>query len=232
MVKKKILALAFLITLLIFITIYLSNIALNKEREDAIVERMNTLLQNYEEMQTLSMMSDVFGQEGTCLSMQARLLNMNKDIWDTGEKIDQYRTLTEEFMKDPFYLEQKNRFNINEVLYFSMLKKMQQSCDVNQSIILFFYQKKEECPNCDPQSFVLTDIKHEHEKELGIFSFDVDLNLAPVNILIQYYNITSYPCTIINDTTHCGLYDKNEMMTILCETENLTDCYEYIEDNT
>ena len=232
MVKKKILLLALLITLLIFLTIYFSNIALNKEREDAIVERMNTLLQNYEEMQTLSMMSDVFGQEGTCLIMQARLLNMNKDIWETGEKIDQYRTLTEEFMKDPFYLEQKIRFNINEVLYFSMLKKMQQSCDVNQSTILFFYQKKEECPNCDAQSFVLTDIKREHDQELGIFSFDADLTLAPVNILIQYYNITSFPCTVTNDTAHCGLYNKNEMMNILCQTEDFSDCNEYAQENT
>ncbi len=232
MVKNRILIIALLITILIFITIYFSNIILNNEREDAIVDRMNTLIQNYEEMQTISLMADVFGQEGTCLIMQARLLNMNKDIWETGKKIDQYRTLTEEFMKDPFYIEQKTRFNINEVLYFSMLKKMQQSCDVNQSTILFFYQKKEECLNCDAQSFVLTDIKREHDQELGIFSFDADLNLAPVNVLMQYYNVTELPCTIINNTAHCGLYDKNEMMGILCQTEDFFDCSEYTEQNT
>ena len=169
MVKKRILFVGFLITLLIFITIYFTNIILNKQREDAIDERMTSLIENYEEMQTLSMMSNLFGEEGTCLIMQAQLLNMNKEIWETGRKIDQYRTITEEFMDDPFYLEQKRRFNLNEALYFSLLEQMKKSCEVNQTTLLFFYQKKENCPDCDAQSFVLTDIRHEFDEELAIF---------------------------------------------------------------
>jgi hypothetical protein len=224
MVKKRILFVGFLITLLIFITIYFTNIILNKQREDAIDERMTSLIENYEEMQTLSMMSNLFGEEGTCLIMQAQLLNMNKEIWETGRKIDQYRTITEEFMDDPFYLEQKRRFNLNEALYFSLLEQMKKSCEVNQTTLLFFYQKKENCPDCDAQSFVLTDIRHEFDEELAIFSFDADLDLAPVAILAQYYNITKYPCTIVEDTAHCGLYDKDDMMDILCNTSYFSEC--------
>lgn len=221
---KRILLIALLITLLIFITIYFSNIILNKGREKAILERMDTLLENYEDMQTLSLMSDVFGEEVTCLSMNARLLDMNKEIWDTGRKIDAYRAVTEEFMKDPFYLEQKKRFNRNEVLYFSMLKKMKDWCQVNQSVILFFYKKKEDCPDCDAQSFVLTDIKKELGNEIAIFSFDGNLEIAPVNILAQYYNITNYPCVVVDEKPYCGLYNKDEMMEILCGYKSFSLC--------
>ncbi len=212
--NKKILFLAFILTLFLFISIYFTNILINKARENAILERMDMILENYEDMQTLSLMADVYGDEGICLSMDAMLTTMNKDIWDTGGKIDQYRLVTEDFMEDPFYLEQKRRFNRNEVLYFSMLKQMKEKCAVHQTAVLFFYKKKEACPDCDAQSFVLTDVKKD--LELAVFSFDSDLALAPVAILESYYNITTYPCTVVDETPYCGLYDKTEISAILC----------------
>lgn len=210
--KNRILILALLITVLLFTTIYFSNFMLNQEREGAILEHMDMIVDNYEEMQTLSMMSEVFGEEVTCLSMQARMQSMDKELWDTGLKIDQYRAVTEQFMTDPFYIEQKRRFNNNEIMYYSMIKRMKEWCDFDQATILFFYKKKEECPDCDAQSFVLTDIKKDLGNEVAIFSFDVDLDLAPVQILATYYNLTSYPCTVIEETAYCGLFDKDEIM--------------------
>lgn len=193
---------------------------LNKQRESAILDQMGTVVGNYEEMQTLTMMSDVFGQEVTCLSMQARIKKMDKELWDTGIKIDQYRAVTEQFMTDPFYIEQKRRFNNNEIMYFSLVKKMKEWCDVNQTTILYFYQKKEECPDCDAQSFVLTDIKKESGGGISIFSFDADLDLAPVQILATYYNLSHYPCTVIEDTPYCGLFDKDKLLEMVAETKS------------
>ncbi len=233
MVKNvKILLFALLITFLIFISIYFSNILLNKKREEVILERMDTVIENYEDMQTLSVMSDVFGEEVTCLSMNAQILSMNKELWDTGRKIDQYREVTEQFMNDPFYLEQKRRFNRNQVLYFSMLKRMNDWCEVNQSVILYFYKKKEECPDCDAQAFVLTDIKNDLNQEIAIFSFDSDLALAPVTILAQYYNVTTYPCIIVDEIPYCGLYDKKMMMEIFCASKNLSTCSQYPSEDS
>ena len=222
--KNRILLLALLITSLLFSTIYFSNIVLNKQREGAILNQMGTFVDNYEEMQTLTMMSDVFGQEVTCLSMQARIKSMDKDLWNTGMKIDQYRAVTEQFMNDPFYIEQKRRFNNNEIMYFSMVKRMKQWCDMNQSTILFFYQKKEECSDCDAQAFVLTDIKKESGDDISIFSFDADLDLAPVQILATYYNLSNYPCTVIEETAYCGLYNKQQILEKICDADTEASC--------
>lgn len=222
--NKPILIIAFLITLLIFISIYFSNLLLHKEREDVIEERMAAFIENYQDVQTLSLMSDVFGEEVTCLAMEAQVLSMNNELWETGTKIDQYRARTEEFMDDPFFLEQKKIFNRNEVLYFSMIKGMEEWCEVNQTSILFFYKKKEECVDCDAQAFVLTDIKHELGNEVAIFSFDQDVALAPVAILAEYYNVTTYPCTVIGEETYCGVYSKEEILKILCQEKDFSIC--------
>ena len=197
---------------------------LNRERENAIRDHMDTFVDNYDEMQTLTMMSDVFGEEVTCLSMKARMQSMDKELWDTGIKIDQYRAVTEQFMTDPFYIEQKRRFNNNEIMYFSIIKSMKEWCDFNQTTILFFYKKKEFCPDCDAQSFVLTDIKHELGDQVGIFSFDADLDLAPVQILATYYNVTEFPCTIVEDTPYCNLRDKDTIMDSVCAVGNVSTC--------
>ena len=223
MVKNKsILVVAFFMTLFLFLSIYFFNTLLNKEREEAVELRMDTFLENYQDMQTLSIMSDVFGEEVTCLAMEAQILSMNNELWDTGRKIDQYRARTEEFMNDPFFLEQKKSFNRNEVLYFSMVKGMQEWCQLNQTLILYFYKKKEECPDCDAQAFVLTDIKNELNEEIAIFSFDMNLELAPVSILAEYYNVTSYPCIVINENADCGLYNKEKIMNLMVINDQQT----------
>ena len=223
-VEKNILIIAGIITILLFIVIYSSNTLLSKGREKVVLDKMENIVEDYKEMQAILLMVDVFGKEITCFALGEGLAKMDKSIWETGRKIDQYRAATEQFMKDPFYLEQKRKFNINEVLYFTMLKQMKDLCEVNQTIVLFFYRKKEECADCDAQSFVLTDLKKEIGQEIAVFSFDVDLDMSSVKILTKFYNLTSYPCTVIEDEPYCGLYNKDNMIKLLCGHKDLSVC--------
>lgn len=215
---------AAVITIMLFISIYSFNLFLNMQRERVIIDRMEDVLDEYQELQTLSLMSDVFGKEMTCLSLEKRLSHMDKTLWDTGVKIDRYREVTEKFITDPFYLSQKRKFNRNEILYLSMVKEMKDWCEFNQTIILYFYKKKEDCPDCDNQAFVLTDLNKEIDDEIAIFSFDSDLGLPSVDTLELFYNVTSYPCIIIEDDTHCRLYNKNQLVDILCSYRDLSLC--------
>lgn len=226
---KKIFLIGFFITSLIFLSILFLNSLMDDKREEAVIQRMSNIVEEYEDMQTLLLMSEFFGEEATCVALESMLVSMNKGLWDLGMKIDLYRQATEEFMKDPFYLEQKREFNRKEVLYFSMLKKMKDMCNVDQTIISFFYKKKEDCPDCDAQSFVLADIRRDVEKkkkdeELALFSFDADIGLPSINLLIKFYNITFYPCIVIEDMIYCGLHDKKQLINILCKENNQTIC--------
>ena len=223
MVKsRKIFVIAAIITLMLFVSVYSLNLFLNGQRERVVIERMEDVLEEYQEIQALSLMSDVFGKEMTCLSLESRLAHMDKTLWDTGVKIDRYREATEKFITDPFYLEQKKKFNRNEIVYFSLLQNMKQWCTFNQTTILYFYKKKEFCPDCDAQAFVLTDLNREIDPEIAIFSFDSDLGLPSIRTLELFYKVDSYPCTVIEDIAYCGLHDKDEMEELLCENGNIS----------
>jgi len=215
---------AAVITVMLFISIYSFNLFLNAQRERVVIERMEQVLDEYQEIQALSLMAEVFGSEMTCLSLESRLSQMDKTLWDAGVKIDRYREATEKFITDPFYLDQKRKFNRNEVIYLSMLHNMKQWCEFNQTTILYFYKKKEDCPNCDAQSFVLTDLNKEIDSELAIFSFDSNLELPSIHVLELFYNITSYPCLVIENGTFCGLYNKDDLIDLLCDDKNISLC--------
>jgi len=222
--NKGIFIAAAVITVMLFISIYSFNLFLNTQRERVVIERMEQVLDEYQELQALSLMSDVFGREMTCLSLESRLAHMDKTLWDAGVKIDRYREATEKFITDPFYIDQKRKFNRNEVVYFSMLQNMKQWCRFNQTTILYFFQKKEDCPDCDAQSFVLTDLNKEIDDEIAIFSFDSDLELPSVRTLELFYNITSYPCLVVENSTNCGLHNKNDLIDLICEHKDISLC--------
>lgn len=222
--NKGIFIAAAVITIMLFVSVYSFNLFLNMQRERVVIEKMEEVLDEYQEIQALSIMSDVFGKEMACISLEKRLAHMDETLWDTGVKIDKYREVTEKFVTDPFYLDQKRKFNRNEIIYFSMLKEMKGWCKFNQTIILYFYKKKEYCPNCDAQSFVLTDLNKELDPEIAIFSFDSDLELPSVKTLELFYKIDSYPCLVIEDDTYCRLHNKNDLIDRLCEYKELSVC--------
>ena len=223
--NKGIFIIAAMITIMLFISIYSFNLYLNTQRERVIVEKMEGVLDEYQETEVLSLMSQVFGKEMGCLSLEKSLANMDKTLWDTGIKIDRYREVTERFITDPFYISQKIKFNRNEMLYLLMLKEMEDWCNFNQTIILYFYKKKDICQNCDGQAFVLTDLNKEIDAEIAIFSFDSDLELPSVSTLELFYNITSYPCIVVGDKAHCRLYNKNQLIDLLCNYGNISICH-------
>jgi len=223
-VSKKILVTAGIITIGIFILIYSLNIYLNFQRERAVLENMENILDEYQELQALTLMSNVFGKNMSCLSLENSLLHMDKTLWDTGVRIDKYREATEKFITDPFYIKQKEKFNRNEVIYFTMLQNLKQRCDFNQVTILYFYKKKEFCPNCDAQAFVLTDLNKEIDPEVAIFSFDSDLGLSSIKTLEEFYEISNYPCIVIEGNTYCGLHNKKELVNRICDYRNISLC--------
>lgn len=228
-VGKSVFLIGIPITIVVLATIILIGSLFDTGREEAVLQKMNDVVEEYEEMQTLMLMSDFLGENVTCTALRGALENMNKGIWSLGEKIDLYRQSTEEFMKDNFYIEQKKSFNRKEALYFSMLKKMGEACSIEQPIVLFFYKKKELCPDCDAQSFVLSDIKRDIKKksgreELAAFAFDADIELNSITLLARVYNVTSYPCLVIDEKSYCGLLNKKQVIDILCSTKNISVC--------
>ncbi|MBN2142013.1 hypothetical protein JW711_01665 [Candidatus Woesearchaeota archaeon] len=225
-VKRRIFLAAFLITAFMLLTILLLGNLMNLQRKEYVEDKMS-IISDLNEIQTYTLMSDVYGNKLACLAFKKKLQEWDQTLWDLGLKLERYRVATEEFQKDPFYQEQKKKFNDNQVLYMSFLTKVNRDCELNVNIISFFYQNSEECKKCDDQSFVLTDIKRELEDEVSIFSYDMDLGLTNLDLLKEYYEIDQYPCVVINEQRFCGMQDKSFIIRKVCETNNLSVCTKY-----
>lgn len=223
---KIIFFLAFLITLFLLLSLFIINTFFDDAREQYINDEMQQMFNSLNEMQTFLLMSETFGDEMACLASAAKLQELDKSVWKLGVKIDQYRVASEEFQKDPYYLKQKKLFNENEVFYMMLLTKLQRECNMSQGIISFFYQNSADCKKCDDQSFILTDINREYDDDISIFSFDVDLNMTTLKLLEEFYNITSYPCTVINDQSYCGIQGKEFILQHVCDNQSLSFCEE------
>lgn len=230
-IKKRLFGYALLITIFLFATILLISNIFEDKRQEYINSEVQSMYNNFNEMQTFMLMSEAYGDEMACLAFKNKLRELDQSIWDLGRKIEQYKVASEEFQKNPYYYNQKTKFNENEIFYMLLMKKLKKQCDMDQVIISFFYKNSEDCKKCDDQSFVLTDINKDIDEEISIFSYDVDLNLTSIDLLIEYHNITEFPCTIVEDGKYCGMYRKDFFMEKICEeSPSIQGCESYLSN--
>lgn len=217
--KKNILLIAFLITVFMLLSLILLGKIMDNSRAKYLDDQVRKVYEEFNDFQTFFLMAQTYGDEMACLAFETKIREMDKSIWKLGQKIDQYRAATEQFSKSEYYYEQKKTFNENEVLYLVLLKTLKERCGFKQEIILFFYRNSEDCKKCDDQSFVLTDINREIDPEIAIFSFDMDLNTTKISLLSKFYKIDNLPCIVINETTYCGIKDKDFILKKLCDAQ-------------
>ncbi len=223
----KLAIVSLLITVFLLATILLIGATLNNSRENDLNQRFERMYRDFSNMQTISLMSETYDNQMACLAFENKLKELDRYIWKLGEDIDRYRTATEEFKKDPYYIMQKTLFNEYEVNYYLMLRSMVKKCNISKATVLFFYQNADDCRKCDDQSFILNDISRlddRNRKEVAVFSYDMDLNISTINLLARYHNASAYPCVVIDDATYCGIRDRDFIMGKICADSRLALC--------
>ncbi len=224
-IDKKMFVLAGLVTLVLFGLIYIANELLNTQRERKLEQLREEVIDELEYMKAFTAISDLVGEEGNCDILQTQLRYLDKSVWDLGKKLDSYEEASRNIFDNPFYKTQKKRFMVNELVYLSMLEKMKEKCESEKPVtLLYFYANAQDCPDCDAQSFILTDLNKEIDNELAIFSLDSDIELMATNVLIEYYNITNLPCVVIEEEVYCGLQDKRTIIKNICLDTNISAC--------
>ncbi|MFW5991132.1 MAG: hypothetical protein ACOCZ6_02715 [Nanoarchaeota archaeon] len=225
---KKVLAVsALVITIFLFATILLIGSIFNSKREDYINSQFKDMQNEFNTMETLSIMAESYDNKMACIAFEEQLKDLDKNIWKLGEKLERYKAASEEFYEDKYYKEQKKVFNENQLYYYLLMKKMVERCNISKSTVLYFYRNSADCDKCDDQSFILSDINRRDDedgkKEVAIFSFDMDLNLSTLNAMVRYYDINQYPCVVIDEEKYCGIRGEKFIMQKICE--NKSDLY-------
>ncbi len=217
-VKWQIALAALGITILLLGGILLIGKQFDNSRQAYINGEVQKMYNDINDIQTFFLMSDTYGNGMACLAFRNKLRDLDKSIWNLGVKLDEYRAASEQFQTDPFYIQQKKIFNENEVVYMMLLTKLKKTCNYgDQVVVSYYYKNASACPKCDDQSFVLTDINHDLGSQVSIFSYDEDLGIQTINLLTQYYNITQYPCVVIEEHPYCGMQDKKFILEHVCK---------------
>ncbi len=226
-VNLKVLIQAAVLTVAIFTSIYALNMIMESEREKVITERMDEIISDFEELETTTYLMEYMGEKSrnnTCSVLMKELEYLESKLWKLDVKIRNYREVTQNFMNDAFYIQEKKRLNRREIIHLTLLERMRTLCKFNHTVILYFYGECGRNRLCDEQGFVLSYINQKIDPEISIFSFDTDLGLTSVNALIEFHNITMLPCVVVEGDAYCGLHDNAEMTEIICEHGNVSIC--------
>lgn len=119
-----------------------------------------------------------------------------------------------------FLLVKKN-YSLLEIKDYLLMKELSAKCKSKPISILYFYGNKEDCPECEKMSYVLTYLREQYP-QLRIYSFDYNLNLSAIDTLKSIYKLTgNLPAIIYNDDPYFGFKSIDDMKILIPELKKL-----------
>lgn len=108
--------------------------------------------------------------------------------------------LEERFGKtDSKVLEQKKIYTLLQLKHFQLIKSYNDACSGEIKSILFFYSNDKVFEqDAERKGRILSNIK-KNNQEVMIYSFDYDLDMNLIKLLIEEYNITQPNTLVINE---------------------------------
>ncbi|MFH1055125.1 MAG: hypothetical protein V1744_03400 [Candidatus Altiarchaeota archaeon] len=210
--------LAGVMTVLLFLSIYSLNLFFDSQRQGKLQQNMDEVLEDIEDIEASYYLIEYLeSKNGSCESLIEQLNYLELRLWKLDDKIKRYREAEEEFGGEDFYIKEKRRLNRREIIQLSFMGRLKNTCSYNQTVILYFYGNCRTTPNCGEQGYVLSYINEKIDPEIAILSFDGDRETQVVNTLMKAYNVTSFPCLVIEGNTYCGLWNREEVEGLLCK---------------
>lgn len=99
---------------------------------------------------------------------------------------------------------------------------VEDACGRSTVSILYFYEDPERCPACEDQGIVLTDVLQERDDFIS-FPLDTGLDMQPVNMLLEAYNVSTYPTLVVEGDVYRGLQDRDDVDRIVESHLNATE---------
>jgi hypothetical protein len=208
-------AYTFLITAVIFATaIFLSNYFSQKKINEIKNIESRIAIDILASETQFSLLSEL-----SCRDISNNLLS--KELATLGDKL----SYTEESRgsKDEEVVSLKKYYSLLQIKDFLLMQKIKERCggstqpvSENGLSIMYFYSNLEEkCPDCQKEGFVLTKLRQDYP-DLRVYSFDYDLDLSAMRTLINIYNIEDrQPAILINEKAYYGFKSIEDIKEII-----------------
>jgi len=164
-------------------------------------------------------------EEGqSCPVLRATLEKTVNDLSSSLNKFLEYEKKTQLNKQD--YNIAARMYLLDNLRYWIFAKKSKEKCGLDIVNILYFYS--EDCTVCPSQGIILSYYKKIFGEKLLVFPINVDLEDEPmIKILLENFDITTYPTLIIEGKKYEDVVRKDELKELICSSfENADECEE------
>ena len=134
-----------------------------------------------------------------------------------GSQVELLRTSLEEGKGNVFlnYGNLRGMYFLTNLKLFLLTERYKKVCGFKDTI-LFFYNFYTDCPRCAVQGRILDEVKKKCGNDVYIFAFPLDVSKPSVlNVLKNYYGVTSAPTIVVNDKVLSGVHSADEIYKYL-----------------
>ena len=201
-------AYTFLITAAIFVTaIFLSNYFSQKKINEIKNIESRIAVDILASETQFSLLSEL-----SCRDISSSLLS--KELATLGDKLSY--TEQNRGSDDAEVINLKKYYSLLQIKDFLLMQKIKERCGGKTLSMMYFYSNEDnKCPDCEKEGFVLTRLRQEYP-ELRVYSFDYDLDLSALQTLISVYNIKNeQPALLVNDEAYYGFTSIEQMKELI-----------------
>lgn len=109
----------------------------------------------------------------------------------------------------------KEYYSLLELRQWIFLKKTNEECNRNSTLILYFYSNRGDCDTCKEQGYVLTYIRKKYP-DVRIYTFDINIDNIAINAIKDIYiKSDELPILIIDDKTYYGFKNSDQLEAVI-----------------
>ena len=216
-IRKNKYALAGILTMLVFTSGLLLGLVIIEYKLDYIQQLSKTQSADYVSLQFQynyieNLETSALTKEEKCNVLSATLENNLKLLSPALEKLEAYELNGD--IKNGDYILLKREYTIANLRYWILSEKNKKVCDSDTVSILYFHTQ--DCPICNDQGYILSQIKKIFKDQLLIFPMDISINEPAIDVLKKQYHIQTYPTIIIDGKTIETNIDKIKTLEEIC----------------
>lgn len=145
---------------------------------------------------------------------------LSGEIVTLGDKLT--RLESERGIADGETLYLKQYYSLLQIKDYLLSKRLSETCGSKTVFLIYLYGNKENCPTCENQGYVLTEVRKNYP-DLRVYSFDAELDLSAIKTLLSVYKVeNTLPALVIQSKPYYGFKSLEELNTLLPQSLRAT----------
>lgn len=211
-VSWEFLFVAFVLTAALMLGMFYMGVALNDQK----LSNLDQTLEQFaveRDAQDLSRRIANNLPQNNCKALNVATRRTIEDIRQLRDSMSTYEDTRK--LENPEYERLKKQYTHLLLEYWLTAQDVEDQCGSDIVKVLYLYHNREQCPRCADQGTILTKYRRQYDTQLLVFPLDVALDMKPINLIIDSYNVDTYPALIIDGAHYEGFKSNDELGTIL-----------------